>query len=255
MQQSNIAVSVIMPAYNAEATIAASIESVLNQTHENLELLVVNDCSKDNTAEIVREYAARDGRVRFLENEKNSGVSLTRNLGVREARFDWVAFLDSDDTWTKNKLERQLCVMQEHPECALFFTSTSYVDEEGTRSDYVLHAPEKVFYKDLLCQNVVSCSSSLVRRSLLLKHPMKDDRMIHEDLATWLHVLQETPYAVGVDEPLLNYRVSKSGKSGNKLVAAKMQWRTYRASQVPLFTSLVCFVRYAWRGVRKYSSI
>ena len=108
---------------------------------------------------------------------------------------------------------------------------------------------------ELLCQNIVSCSSTLVKKECLLRHPMKDDRMIHEDLAAWLAVLDETPYAVGVDEPLLLYRVSKSGKSGNKFKAAKMQWRTYRAANVPFFTAAISFLRYAVRGVVKYASI
>ncbi|MBQ2730646.1 MAG: glycosyltransferase family 2 protein [Clostridia bacterium] len=248
-------VSVIMPAYNAEQTISASIESVLAQTHGELELLVVNDCSADRTAEIVREFCERDKRVRLLENETNSGVSLSRNHGVREASFDWIAFLDSDDTWEPEKLKRQLETAASHPECSLFFTATAYVDENGVRSDYVLHAPEKVYRRELLCQNIVSCSSTLVKKECLLRHPMKDDRMIHEDLAAWLAVLDETPYAVGVDEPLLLYRVSKSGKSGNKFKAAKMQWRTYRAANVPFFTAAISFLRYAVRGVVKYASI
>ncbi len=247
-------ISVIMPAFNAAQTIAASIESVLNQTHSDLELIVIDDCSTDQTAEIVRRYE-KDARVRFLQNETNSGVSLTRNRGVRAARYDWIAFLDSDDTWAPEKLSRQLEAANEHPECALFFTSTAYIDENGTRSDYVLHAPEKVYRKELLSQNVVSCSSTLVSKERLLKHPMKNDRMIHEDLATWLAILNETPYAVGIDEPLLIYRISKSGKSGNKWKAAKMQWRTYRAAEIPLLTSLTSFVRYAVRGVRKYAAI
>ncbi len=255
MNLNDVTVSVIMPAYNAEKTLSDSIRSVLNQTHANLELIVIDDCSKDSTAAIIEEFARQDKRVRPMTNLKNSGVSLTRNNGVQAAKHDWVAFLDSDDTWAVDKLEKQLALALAHPECALFFTSTAYVYEDGERSDYVLHAPVKVTKKDILKQNVVSCSSTLVKKSELLKHPMKDDRMIHEDLATWYSILCETPYAMGLDEPLLIYRISKNGKSGNKRKAAKMQWRTLRAVHVPLFVSIGTFLCYAWRGVRKYSSI
>ena len=255
MTTTDRSVTVIMPAFNAEKTIAASIESVLKQTHRDFELIILDDCSTDRTAELARAYEKQDARVRFLINETNIGVSLTRNRGVELAKHDWVAFLDSDDTWTEDKLEKQLKTADAHPECAIFFTSTAYVFETGKRSHYVLHAPEKVYRKDVLRQNVISCSSSLVRRDALLKHPMKNDRMIHEDMAAWVAILAETPYAVGIDEPLLIYRISKSGKSGNKLKAAKMQWRTYRAAGIGFFTALSCYLVYAWRGVRKYSAI
>lgn len=255
MSQASTLVSVIMPAYNAEMTIAASIESVLSQTHTALELIIIDDGSKDKTADIARAYEKADARVRFFINETNGGVSNARNRGVELCQHDWVAFLDSDDRWAEDKLEKQLAAAEAHPECALFFTSTCYVFEDGEMSHYVLHAPEKVYRSDVLRQNVISCSSSLVRREALLRHPMKNDRMIHEDMAAWVAILGETPYAVGIDEPLLIYRISKSGKSGNKLVAAKMQWRTYRAAGIPLFKALGCYIVYAWRGVKKYASI
>lgn len=251
----NTFVSVVMPAYNAAGTLACAIDSVLAQTHRDFELIVIDDCSRDQTADIAREYAARDARVRFLQNAENSGVSLTRNNGVAAARHEWIAFLDSDDTWHPEKLEKQLAALEEHPACSLFFTATAYVDEQGERSDFILRAPARVTRKDVLKQNVISCSSSLVRRELLEKFPMLNDRMIHEDMATWFRVLTVTPYAVGVDEPLLIYRVSKSGKSGNKFAAAKMQWRTYRALRIPFFASLGYFLVYAFRNVKKYAAL
>lgn len=255
MQRNDRFISVIMPAYNAEPTLADSIESVLRQSHKNFELIVIDDCSTDRTAEIARTYEQKDARVRFLTNEQNNGVSNTRNVGVELARYDWVAFLDSDDTWREDKLEKQLKKLEEHPECAIFFTSTAYVFEDGTRSNFILHAPEKVVREDVLRQNVISCSSSLVRREALLAHPMKNDRMIHEDMAAWVAILSETPYACGIDEPLLIYRISKSGKSGNKLKAAKMQWRTYRAAGIPFWKAVGCYIVYAVRGVCKYATI
>lgn len=250
-----IGISVVMPAYNAEKTIGQSVESVLAQTHSKLELIVVNDCSRDQTASIVRQYIDRDPRVRLINNAVNSGVAVSRNIGVQEAQYDFIAFLDSDDSWAVDKLQRQLATLHEHPDCAICFTGTAYVVESGKQSDYILRVPEKVTYEDILRQNVISCSSVLVKRAVMLDHPMPDNRKIHEDLATWLSVLRETPYAVGVDRPMLIYRVSSASKSGDKIEAAKMQWRTYRACKLSLVKSAWCLAVYACRNISKYRQI
>lgn len=255
MVNENIGVSVVMPAYNSEKTISLAIDSVLCQTHKKLELIVVNDCSKDGTEKIVLEYAKKDSRVRLITNPENSGVSQTRNNGVLAAKYEWIALLDSDDCWAENKLELQLEKMAEHPESAICFTATAYMDEDGNRSDYVLSVPEKVTYSDVLRQNIVSCSSVMVKKIALIENPMPTRRDIHEDFATWLSILKKTPYAVGVNVPLLIYRVSRNGKSGNKLKAAKMQLRTYRESKVPFFKAAYCFIVYALRNFKKFRQV
>ncbi len=252
MTKSIQGVTVVMPAYNSEKTIGDAIESVLAQTYTDFELIVVDDCSKDRTAEVVQGYVSRDPRVRLICNEINGGVSKSRNRAVQEASNDWIAFLDSDDCWTCEKLEEQLRAAEQHPECKLFFTATDYISEDGDHYGYILHVPEKVTFKDVLKQNVVSCSSVLVAKEMLLKYPMPDLRHIHEDLSVWLKILSETPYAVGIDKPMLIYRISASAKSGNKVKAAKMQWRTYRYNKVPFVTSVVCFAIYAFRNIKKY---
>jgi len=101
-------ISIIMAAYNAEKTIEQAIESVLNQTYSNFELLVVNDCSEDQTVSLVRRIAEKDRRVRLISNKKNSGVSFTRKRGLKEATGKWIAILDSDDAWAPEKLEKQI---------------------------------------------------------------------------------------------------------------------------------------------------
>ena len=106
-------ISIIMAAYNAEKTIEQAISSVLNQTYPNFELLVVNDCSKDRTAEIVGRLAECDSRVRLISNPKNSGVSYTRRHGLEEAKGAWIAILDSDDAWAPEKLEKQICSLRD----------------------------------------------------------------------------------------------------------------------------------------------
>lgn len=255
MNTEQIGVSVVMPAYNASKTVARAIKSVLSQSHGQLELILVDDCSADNTMQILQGFAAADDRVRLYRNEKNSGVAQTRNRGVAEAKYDWIAFLDSDDYWEPEKLERQLAAVTRTEGTSLCFTGSAFIDEMENRSDYLLRVPERVTFAELLKQNVISCSSVLVRRELMLQHPMQDGRNIHEDYATWLRILRQIPHAVGVDEPLLVYQISSGSKSGNKMKAAMMQWRTYRVARIPLPRAAWSFAAYAFRSVRKYKKI
>lgn len=219
-------ISIIMAAYNAEKTIEQAINSVLNQTYPNFELLVVNDCSTDKTAALVEAVAKKDNRVRLISNKKNSGVSYTRKHGLEETRGEWIAILDSDDAWKPEKLEKQIA-LQEKTNADLLFTGSAFMDADGKPIDWYLAAPAEVTYRQLLKQNVLSNSSALVRKELYTKYYAVGDGM-HEDFAIWLSILKDGRKAYGVDEPLLIYRIAKSSKSGNKFKAAKMNWNTYR---------------------------
>ncbi len=219
-------VSIIMAAYNAERTIEQAINSVLSQTYPDFELLVIDDCSTDSTVQIVQQLAAKDNRIRLTSNEKNSGVSYTRKHGLDEAKGAWIAILDSDDAWTEDKLEKQI-LLQGKTQAELLFTGSAFMDADGNKIDWYLHAPSEVTYRQLLKQNVLSNSSALVRKELYAKHYAVGDDM-HEDFAIWLSILKEGKKAYGVDAPLLIYRIAKSSKSGNKMKAAKMNWNTYR---------------------------
>lgn len=123
-------ISIIMAAYNAEKTIEQAINSVLSQTYTNFELLVVNDCSTDRTAELVKSIAAKDSRVRLISNVKNNGVSYTRKHGLEEAKGSWIAILDSDDAWAPEKLEKQID-FQRRTNADLLFTGSAFMDSEG----------------------------------------------------------------------------------------------------------------------------
>lgn len=246
-------VSIIMAAYNAEKTIELAIESVLNQTYSNFELLVINDCSKDGTAKLVEAFSAKDNRVRLISNEKNSGVSYTRKHGLEEAKGSWIAILDSDDAWTPEKLEKQIA-LQKRMNADLLFTGSAFMDSDGRPIDWYLHAPAEVTYRQLLKQNVLSNSSALVRKELYAKHYAIVDGM-HEDFAIWLSILKEGKKAYGVDEPLLIYRIAKSSKSGNKIKAAKMNWNTYRYVGLNVVEAAYYEAWYMFKNVMKYANL
>lgn len=216
-----------MPAYNAEKYIEAAIRSVLRQTWTEFELLIVDDCSRDSTAEIAERLAAEDSRIAVLRSTENAGVSVSRNMGVARAGGEWIAFLDSDDLWREDKLERQLALLERYPDAVLSYTASAFMDESGRMYSYVMEAEAETTYATLLRRNLLSCSSVMVRRDVMLRHPMGGDRM-HEDYAAWLSVLRETRCAYGLNEPLLIYRVRRDSKSGRRLRSAGMLYRSYR---------------------------
>lgn len=249
------AVSVVMPAHNAEKTIAMGIQSVLNQTFKQIELIIVDDLSDDRTLFIAESFSERDSRIRVRKNTRNMGTAVSRNRGVEEAKYEWVAFIDSDDLWEADKLEKQIAVMEKFPGYSICFTGSGFVNESGIKYGYTLNVPERISYAELLKQNLISCSSVLVKKETLLRIPMHSEPGIHEDFATWIRILREETFAIGINEPLLIYRIHPSSKSGNKLHAACMQWRTYRNVGINKWKIPYYFTIYSIRGFKKYFSI
>lgn len=246
-------ISVIMAAYNAENTIAQAISSVLKQTYADWELIVIDDCSKDGTASIIKNIASIDSRVRLLPNEQNIGVSETRKRGLLEAHGNWVAIIDSDDLWAVDKLEKQI-TFQNEVNADLVYTGSAFINSDGSQIDWYLRAPKSITYKQLLKQNLISNSSALVRKELYTKYYATGDDM-HEDFAIWLGILKSGGRACGVDEPLLIYRIAQGSKSGNKLKAAKMNWNTYRYVGLNLVQSIYYMGWYTVNGILKYKNI
>lgn len=246
-------VSIIMAAYNAEKTVGQAISSVCAQTYGNFELIVVDDGSGDGTAALVRSFADRDTRIRLLTNETNLGVSASRFRALEAAEGAWIAILDSDDAWVPDKLEKQMA-LQRRTSGDIFFTGSAFMDPEGQKIPYYLPAPERVGYRRLLRQNVMSNSSVLIRKELYRENYSHGDAM-HEDYATWLRALRPGRIAYGIDEPLLIYRLSEGSKTGNKKKAAVMNWNTYREIGLGPAARLYYMAWYTFNGVRKYAHL
>lgn len=247
-------VSIVMPAYNAANTIRASVESIRAQTVSDWELIVIDDGSKDDTAEILTKLAEEDARIRFLQNEENSGASYTRNRAVALARGEWIAFLDSDDLWKSDKLEKQLALVTEHPDMVICYTASAFINDDGEMYGYVMQAVERMTYKMLLKRNLLSCSSVMIRASVMKGVKMPSDKM-HEDYFVWLTVVRSCGIAYGINEPLLVYRLRANSKSGNRFRSAKMLYNAYRAVGYNMVTSGVFVLRYALHSVKKRSNI
>ncbi|MGL4548992.1 glycosyltransferase family 2 protein [Eubacterium aggregans] len=247
-------ISIVMPAYNAEKFIADSIQSVLKQTYQAFELIIIDDCSSDNTGLLVQSLVSKNDKMFYSRNEQNLGVAETRNIGVSKARGDWIAFLDSDDLWREDKLEKQVMLLKKVPSAKLLFTGSAFINETGQAYHYTSQVPARISYLELLKQNLISCSSVLVLKKYMLKYPMQG-RGIHEDFLVWLKVLQDEAFAYGVNEDLLIYRLSSQSKSSNKFKAIGMNLSVYRTLGLNLFQCAFYMGCWAWRGVRKYKGI
>ena len=247
----NELVSIIMPAYNSEKYVKTAIDSVLNQTYSNWELIVVDDCSLDDTFKIISNYS--DDRIKIFSNEKNTGVSLTRKFALEQANGKWIALLDSDDAWDSKKLEIQM-MFQEKNDADLLFTASAFMDDDGNRLKWVQHAPDQLKYRQLLKQNILSNSSALIRTDLYKNNLVLDDTL-HEDFACWLNVMSNGIVAYGIDEPLLIYRLANSSRSSKKFRALLMNWRTYRYAGLNYFETLYYMIWSTIKSVVKYSKL
>lgn len=241
-------VSCIIPAYNCSRFIAKSIDSALCQ-QVDLEVLVINDCSPDDLDTVMARYRS-DPRVIYLKNQQNLGVADTRNRGVRLARGKYVAFLDADDCWMPGKLQKQLALLKKTG-TVLCATARELLTPEGEETGRVIPVKEQITYRELLKHNCINCSSVLMLTEVAREFPMHHPDS-HEDYIMWLEVLKKYKTACGVNEPMLKYRLSTSGKSGNKLHSARMTYTAYRYSGLSVPASLLCFCSYAFHGVQKY---
>ena len=245
--------SVVMTVYNAERFLRDTIESVLNQTMKDFELIIVNDCSTDSSEEIVKSYLD-DKRVRYFKNEKNMKVSKTRNFGVSVAKAEKVAFIDSDDIWLSTKLEKQLAHMDKTG-ARICYSSYAFIADDGTLQNRIFDVPAKVSFKKLLKQNVITPSASIFDKELLVKFPFYADA-VHEDFVAFLQMLKnENIEAYGICDPLILYRLTTGSKSRNKLKAMKMTLKSYKEVGLGVFSQLYYLPFYIVNGLKKYRGL
>ncbi|CAB3713647.1 glycosyltransferase family 2 protein [Achromobacter kerstersii] len=243
-------VSIVMPAYNAGQFIVDAITSVLSQTYEAWELLVVDDASVDNTAALVEAFQQDDPRIQYRRNSTNMGVVHSRNCALAMASGQYVAFLDADDVWAPFKLERQVSFMQETG-VPISYGDYFRIDGDGRVVGKVL-APRVLRYEDMLRSNFIGNLTGIFRRADLVSLKFEDIK--HEDYLFWLRALERSGVARATpsSEPLAKYRVSASSLSANKLKAARWQWGIYRSGLgLSVFRSAFFFLCYAWHAVMK----
>lgn len=243
-------VSIVMPAYNADKTVAKSIMSVQGQSYQNWELLIVDDCSTDDTVLIISEFLTNDPRIRLIPLNRNSGgPAYPRNAAIKEAVGEFIAFLDADDEWLPEKLAKQIVFMT-RSNIALSCTGYEVVSYAGAEVGS-FNPPKICSYNDLLAANSVGCLTAMYDVRTLGKQyfPIYG----HEDYALWLRILRKGYSVHGLQESLARYRLTHGSVSSSKLKVMKFFWNIYK-NQERLSTFLTIFycARYAWGARRKY---
>lgn len=227
MTDMRTSVSIIMPAYNSQNTLDEAVKSVLNQTIDDWELLIIVDAATDLTEQMARSWAKKDARIKVFVNQRNQGVAKSRNVGLEQAKGDYLAFLDSDDRWLPGKLKQQLEFMEEMNVQVSYGAYRRFADHELLN---VVNPPAQVSYRQLLMGNVIGNLTGMVSRELV-----KDLRFLpqgHEDYIFWLQVVRRSKFAhlVPSDGPIAEYRVQKTSLSSNKTKNLLWQWRIYRGN-------------------------
>lgn len=218
-------VSIIMPAYNCGDFIGTTLDSVINQSYKNWEVIVVDDCSTDNTADVVQEYIKKDNRIKYHKLEKNSGAAVARNKAVDLAAGKYMAFLDSDDVWFPEKLTKQIGFMEEND---YGFTCTSYtkIDEHGNYLNRTIFAQPRRDYDGVL-KTCPGNSTVIYNTEKLGKFKIPDIKK-RNDYVMWLQVIKNEKYLYGIEESLGSHRIRTEGISSNKKSLVGYHWKVYR---------------------------
>lgn len=245
-----VAVSVITPVYNAEDLIRDCVSSVTAQTYTDFEHLLVDDCSSDNSREILLYLQNIDARIRLIFSEKNLGPAGARNAAIAEAKGQYLAFLDSDDLWFPKKLEYQLKVIQKES-ASIVFSSYFKFSESSPEVLRQVDVPREVTYSMLIKSNYIGCSTAIYDTEKVGKIYMPDIRF-RQDYGLWLKILKKGHVAIGIPRPLVKYRVRKTSVSSNKLRAAVYHWKVLReVTGISIFRAAYLFLWYVALAIKK----
>ncbi len=243
-------VSIVLPVYNAKGFVVETIQSVIKQTYQNWELIIVDDCSPDGTFQYLLEKYDDFPNVKIFRNEVNSGAGITRNRALKEASAEMIAFLDADDIWLPTKLEKQVSHMSEK-NSAITHTSYAFIDEASRRTAGKMSVSRVVNLKSYMRNTEIGMSTSLVDRRIVGNiefNPMRT----RQDTKLWLTLLGQGFMSEGIDEVLVYYRIRGGQISGNKF---KIAWRTFKlywtVDSIPWYLRVTNFVYYAFNGVIK----
>lgn len=217
-------VSIIMPTWNSSRFVWESIDSILAQTYRNWELIITDDCSTDDTMQILQEYARRDPRITVLKNDRNSGPGVTRNNSLATARGQYIAFCDSDDRWMPGKLDKQLAFMREK-DVALCFSPYYSCDENSQFLGYI-SAPSHTSLFQMMCDNKIGFLTCIYDTDVFGKRPMPAQRK-RQDYGLLLQLLKICGNAYSVQQPLAYYRIHPDSQSANKISLLKYNAQTY----------------------------
>lgn len=240
-------ISIIVPVYNVEKYIDETINRVLNQTEGNFELILVDDCSKDSSVELIKKYD--DPRIRLVTQPSNMGAWAARNRGVKEATGRYICFLDSDDLWEPDKLSHELSFMKER-NAGFVFTGYEFADENGVGTGAVVKVPDTINFRQALNNTTIFTSTVMIDRTIIPEKLIYMPNIESEDTATWWNILKAGNIAYGLNENLVKYRRSSNTLSSNKFKAVKRIWNLYRrVAGLSRVESCFHFVSWAFTAV------
>jgi len=241
-------VSIVVPVYNAERFIEETIQYVKAQTYENWELILVDDCSADNSCNVIENCMKTDTRIKLVRQEANCGAAKCRNKGVSCAQGRYICFLDADDIWEQEKLARETAFIAKGK--GFVFTSYEFADENGTGLGKIVHVPGEITYKEALRNTTIFTSTVMIDRNVIDDHDIMMPCIASEDTATWWKILKKYGKGYGLDACLVRYRRSEGTLSSNKLTAVRRIWNLYRKQErLSVVKSLYCMGWWAARAV------
>lgn len=245
-------ISVIMPCFNSAKFISSSIESVLSQLWSNLELIIVDDGSSDNSCEVVARYSESDQRVRLIELGRNRGAAFARNTAIEAAQGRFIAFLDSDDCWVEDKLSLQIPAMRSggYP---LSCTGYTMLRPDGQRKDVI--PPKNIRIEQLLSGCDIGCLTAVMDVAAIGRKIYMRDIKMRQDLLLWVDILNEgSGVALGLPDTLATLHIRGGSLSSSKKSAARYQWMAYRQElELPFYKAGYYFSKYVLHGIRKHS--
>lgn len=233
-------VSIIVPVHNSASFLDETILSVIRQTYTNWELIIIDDFSIDSSLKIAHKFVAQDNRVKLISLRKNEGVSYARNEGIKKSKGSYIAFLDSDDIWDKSKLSTQMQFMMD-TKCCLSHTAYRKVDKKGDIIANHIPVSKSVNYHQLLKHNQIGTSTSMYNVEILGKRLLGN--IGRTDFTLWLSILRENRVSLGIDIPLVSYRVHNNSISHNKIRSIRKTWDVYRkVENMDLLRSLYFYI-------------
>lgn len=247
----NELVSIITPCYNSSLFITTTITSVIDQTYQNWELLMIDDCSTDDTAHIINDFCRQDARIKYLKTNKASGSpALPRNIGLQESKGRYIAFLDSDDVWFPCKLEEQLNFIIDN-NYSFVYSNYEKMSFEGLRNKRIVKAKEISNYGDLLKSCEIPCLTVILKKKIINKKRFK--HLGKEDYVFWLEILKTGVIAYNTNKIHALYREAKKSRSSNKIKMILQQWDILRSIENLSFCFSVYYLfTYALKGFVKY---
>lgn len=245
-------ISIIVPVYNAEKFLKDTIKTEEEQTYTKWELIFVNDCSKDKSSEIIEKTIKENNKIKLINLKQNSGAAVARNTGIDNAKGQYIAFLDADDLWNKEKLEKQIKYMKEK-ECAFSFTGYEFANEDGIGNGKIVNVPNTISYKQALKNTTIWTSTVMFDVKKLGKELIQMPNVKRgQDTATWWKVLKKIDYAYGINEILSYYRRTNESLSANKIKALKRTWNLYRnVEHLNIFYSFYNFCWYIVNAIKR----